>query len=99
MLLIILSSMEGGELFSRIQERADTAFTERGSYLQLLQANPVICFSCLLISLAFYFLIIKKIPNINVDHFVTRMKHLGLPQLFTRCGGPRVGGNDGEGKY
>jgi len=25
--------MEGGELFSRIQERADTAFTERGSLL------------------------------------------------------------------
>ena len=25
--------MEGGELFSRIQERADTAFTERGLFL------------------------------------------------------------------
>jgi len=25
--------MEGGELFSRIQERADTAFTERGFLL------------------------------------------------------------------
>ena len=26
----LICSMEGGELFSRIQERADTAFTERG---------------------------------------------------------------------
>lgn len=27
--------MEGGELFSRIQERGDQAFTERGVYVQL----------------------------------------------------------------
>lgn len=27
--------MEGGELFSRIQERGDQAFTERGMYMQL----------------------------------------------------------------
>lgn len=26
-------SMEGGELFNRIQERADSAFTERGMYI------------------------------------------------------------------
>jgi len=30
--------MEGGELFSRIQERADTAFTERGLLL-LIHCN------------------------------------------------------------
>lgn len=26
-------SMDGGELFSRIQDRGDQAFTERGTYL------------------------------------------------------------------
>jgi hypothetical protein len=30
-------SMEGGELFSRIQERGDQAFTERGTCRQLDQ--------------------------------------------------------------
>lgn len=29
--------MEGGELFSRIQERADSAFTERGKQIHLWQ--------------------------------------------------------------
>ena len=28
-------SMEGGELFARIQERADSAFTERGRFFIL----------------------------------------------------------------
>jgi len=28
--IIILFSMEGGELFTSIQDRADNAFTERG---------------------------------------------------------------------
>lgn len=31
----LIYSMEGGELFQRIQERADGAFTERGIYLAL----------------------------------------------------------------
>lgn len=29
-LLVYVSSMEGGELFSRIQARGDQAFTEKG---------------------------------------------------------------------
>jgi len=33
MLYMYYCSMEGGELFTRIQERADTAFTERGLIL------------------------------------------------------------------
>lgn len=35
--------MQGGELFSRIQERAETAFTERGMLLVfLIVATPTI---------------------------------------------------------
>lgn len=32
---MFIFSMEGGELFSRIQERADSAFTERGNTISL----------------------------------------------------------------
>ncbi|KAK2173717.1 hypothetical protein NP493_854g01048 [Ridgeia piscesae] len=31
-LLVVMECMDGGELFTRIQERADTAFTERGGW-------------------------------------------------------------------
>lgn len=31
----VFSSMDGGELFSRIQDRGDQAFTERGNKLVL----------------------------------------------------------------
>lgn len=33
---VLCFSMEGGELFSRIQERGDQAFTERGEKTQVL---------------------------------------------------------------
>lgn len=36
--VLCVFSMEGGELFARIQQRAHNAFTERG---KLLHANPL----------------------------------------------------------
>ena len=42
---VFFFSMEGGELFSRIQERADCAFTERGNNNRLYTIVVIYCVS------------------------------------------------------
>lgn len=39
----MFSSMEGGELFQRIQERQDGAFTERGKCYSLKNFGTLLC--------------------------------------------------------
>jgi len=43
-LLVVMECMEGGELFSRIQERADNAFTEREAAMTITQICKAIHF-------------------------------------------------------
>lgn len=47
----IFPSMDGGELFSRIQDRGDQAFTERGNklYVNLKQSQHFLQYFCILL--------------------------------------------------